>query len=89
MAKAQRVLTEVEIDEQLRLGIKKEALAIVKNAEPYSKHRIDTVLRSWREVNTQLQIDLAIRRMQMHYLTMLPKDLREKEIIKAASKMLP
>jgi hypothetical protein len=88
MAKAERVLTEMEIDEQMRLSLKKELLAYIKDAVPYSK-KVETMIELWKQVNTQLQIKGAERKRQMQFLLMLPKQLRDKEIKRVTEKMLP
>jgi hypothetical protein len=88
MAKAQRVLTERELSEQLRLGIKKELLAYIHNAIPRSQ-KIDDLIELWKQVNTELQMMCADRKRQMRFLELLPKEQRTKEIKRLQRQMLP
>jgi len=88
MAKANRVLTEGEIDEQLRLGIKKELLAYINDAVPYSQ-KIDVLIEAWKQVNTNLQLICAERKRQMRFLEMMPKTEREIWVTKLCQVMLP
>ena len=77
--RTQRVLTESETDEQLRLSIKRELLAYLHDAVPRSS-KIDDLIDMWKQVNTNLQLVCAERKLQMRFLEMLPKEIREAEI---------
>ena len=88
MTKTNRVLTEQEVDEQMRLTIKKELLAYIHDATPRSK-KVDDLIEMWKQVNTNLQLVCAERKLQMRFLEMLPKDLRESEIKQMRPVMLP
>lgn len=88
MAKAQRVLTEREIDEQMRLGIKQGLLDYIHDKVPHSK-KIENLIDMWKQVNTQLQMMCAERKRQMNFLLMMPKAEREKEIKRLRQKLLP
>ena len=89
MAKARtnRVLTEQEIDEQMRLSIKKELLAYCHDVMPRSA-KIDDLIEMWKQVNTNLQLVCAERKLQMRFLEMLPKKLKEAEINRIRPLML-
>ena len=85
--RTQRVLTESETDEQLRLSIKRELLAYLHDAVPRSA-KIDDLIDMWKQVNTNLQLVCAERKLQMRFLEMLPKEIKESEIKQMRSLML-
>ena len=87
MPKVKRALTEHELDEQIRLQIKKELLAYIHDAVPRSA-KIDDLVRMWQQVNVDIQMVLAERKMQMRFLEMLPKGIREKEVNRLRQLML-
>ena len=87
MAKTQRVLTEQEIDEQMRLQIKKELLAYIYDAVPRSA-KIDDLIKMWQQANVHIQLVLAERKMQMRFLEMLPKAIKESEVKRLRQVML-
>ena len=88
MAKARRVLTERELDEQIRMGLKKELLAYIHCTMPASK-RTDDLIKMWQQVNVQIQLVLAERKRQMRFLEMMSKNERDAEIKRMRQSMLP
>jgi len=87
MAKTQRVLTEYELDEQMRLSIKKELLAYMHDGIPRSQ-KITDLIEMWKQVNVQLQLVCADRKLKMRFLEMLPKTEKEKQISRLQTLML-
>ena len=88
MAKARRVLTERELDEQIRLGLKNELLAYIHSAIPKSQ-KTDDLIKMWQQVNVQIQLLLAERKLKMRFLEMLSKNDRESEVKRLRQSMLP
>jgi hypothetical protein len=87
MAKTQRVLTEGELREQLRLSIKKQLLAFAHGAVPYSQ-TIAVLIEIWKQLNTEDQLLGAERKRMMRFLEMLPKEERVKEIKRLQQQLL-
>jgi len=84
----QRVLTEEELNEQIRMTAKNEILAVLKGAVPISK-TYEAAQISWKNINTELLIKQAMRNNLTRLLQMLTPKERTDAIKKCNLLRLP
>lgn len=77
--KTQRVLTEQELNEQIRLSIKKNLLAYIKEGIPRSE-RVNDELEIWKQINTEMQIQQAALNRYAKLLNLMSPKERTNEI---------
>jgi hypothetical protein len=88
MAKAQRILSEAEVTEQIRVSTKKEILAYLKDGVPRSK-KVDDAIELWKLINTEQHTKQAALNRLVNVLRMLPPNERLAEINKTKKLLLP
>ena len=87
MAQTKKVLAESELDERLRIGTKKNILALIEAGKVDDK-KMKNFLASWKQINSEMQMRCGERSRQMRFLQMLPKDMQGKAVVKAAPLLL-
>ena len=84
----QRVLSEEELSEQIRISAKKEILAVLKDGVPRSK-KFEDAVDNLKIAVTELQLRQAARNNYVRLLQMLPAKERLAEIDRIKKIMLP
>ncbi len=85
---AQRVLTEDELSEQMRISSKKEILAVLKDGIPRSQ-KFEDALETLKLSVAELQLRQAARNNYVRLLQMLPPKDRVLEVERIKKRMLP
>ena len=80
-------MSEDELDNRLRLGTKKNVLALIEAGKVDDK-KMKGFLASWKQINLEMQMKAAERARQMRFLQMLPKEHRDSAVKRMERYML-